>query len=88
MYLNQVGIFARSKNEREARREAEDSDNCPSKQVVVPEEEEVGEPAVTGVDAFLRLFPEVNLPTYRVILKADVGGSLEALREILGTDYQ
>ena len=46
------GIFARSKNEREARREAEESEQLSKQAVVVPEEEEEGgEPAVTGVDA-------------------------------------
>jgi len=78
------GIFARSKNEREARREAEESEQL-SKQVVVvvPEEEEGGEPAVTGVDALFAAISRSKSAAYRVILKADVGGSLEALRETL-----
>ena len=55
-----------------------------SKQVVVvPEEEEGGEPAVTGVDALFAAISRSKSAAYRVILKADVGGSLEALRETL-----
>ena len=78
------GIFARSKNEREARREAEESEQLSKQAVVVPEEEEEGgEPAVTGVDALFAAISRSKSAAYRVILKADVGGSLEALRETL-----
>jgi len=78
------GIFARSKNEREARREAEESEQLSKQVVVVPEEEEEGgEPAVTGVDALFAAISRSKSAAYRVILKADVGGSLEALRETL-----
>ena len=77
------GIFARSKNEREARREAEESEQLSKQVVVVPEEEEGGEPAVTGVDALFAAISRSKSAAYRVILKADVGGSLEALRETL-----
>ena len=51
--------------------------------MVVPEEEEGGEPAVTGVDALFAAISRSKSAAYRVILKADVGGSLEALRETL-----
>ena len=77
------GIFARSKNEREARREAEESEQLSKQVVVVPEEEEGGEPVVTGVDALFAAISRSKSAAYRVILKADVGGSLEALRETL-----
>ena len=77
------GIFARSKNEREARREAEESEQLSKQVVVAPEEEEGGEPAVTGVDALFAAISRSKSAAYRVILKADVGGSLEALRETL-----
>ena len=77
------GIFTRSKNEREARREAEESEQLSKQVVVVPEEEENGEPAVTGVDALFAAISRSKSAAYRVILKADVGGSLEALRETL-----
>ena len=77
------GIFARSKNEREARREAEESEQLSKQVVVVPEEEEGSEPAVTGVDALFAAISRSKSAAYRVILKADVGGSLEALRETL-----
>ena len=77
------GIFACSKNEREARREAEESEQLSKQVVVVPEEEEGGEPALTGVDALFAAISRSKSAAYRVILKADVGGSLEALRETL-----
>ncbi|MGY8712387.1 MAG: translation initiation factor IF-2 [Verrucomicrobiia bacterium] len=76
------GIFACSKNEREARREAEDFEQLSN--VVVPEPEEEGEKSETsGVEALFAAISRSKSAAYRVILKADVGGSLEALRETL-----
>ena len=76
------GIFACSKNEREARREAEDFEQLSN--VVVPEPEEEGEKTETsGVEALFAAISRSKSAAYRVILKADVGGSLEALRETL-----
>ena len=77
------GVFARSKNEREARREAEDFEQLSKQVVPIPEAEEGGEPVATGVDALFAAISRSKSAAYRVILKADVGGSLEALRETL-----
>ena len=77
------GVFARSKNEREARREAEEFEQLSKLVVPVPEAEGEGEPVVTGVDALFAAISRSKSAAYRVILKADVGGSLEALRETL-----
>jgi len=75
-------IFKKAKNEREARRKSEDF-VLPDKQVAsVPEEdddESGGEDEVSGVDALFAAISKSKKTTYRVILKADVRGSLEAL---------
>jgi translation initiation factor IF-2 len=76
------GIFACSKNEREARKEAEDFEQLSN--VVVPEPEEEGEKSETsGVEALFAAISRSKSAAYRVIIKADVGGSVEALRETL-----
>ena len=79
------GIFACSKNEREARREAEDFEQLSKKVVIEPEVEGEGESEseTSGVDALFAAISRSKSAAYRVILKADVGGSLEALRESL-----
>ena len=76
------GVFSRSKNEREARREAEEFDLL-SKQVeeVPVETEDTAESdEKSGVDALFAAISRSKTTTYRVILKADVQGSLEALK--------
>jgi translation initiation factor IF-2 len=85
------GVFSRSKNEREARREAEEFDFL-SKQVeeVPVEKEDTGESdEKTGVDALFAAISRSKTTTYRVILRADVQGSLEALKgslEVITSD--
>ena len=81
------GIFVQSKNERQARREAEDNDQL-SKQVpvVTPEVGAEGEDTgaeASGVEALFAAISKSKTTTYRIILRADVGGSAEALRESL-----
>ena len=76
------GVFSRSKNEREARRDAEEFDLL-SKQVeeVPVESEDTGESdEKSGVDALFAAISRSKSTTYRVIIKADVQGSLEALK--------
>ena len=77
------GIFACSKNEREARREAEDFEQISKEVVIEPEVEGESESETSGVDALFAAISRSKSAAYRVILKADVGGSLEALRESL-----
>jgi translation initiation factor IF-2 len=75
-------IFSRSKNEREARRNAEDFEQIvkeDSSEVIEDQDEE----APSGVDALFAAISRSKTTTYRVILRADVRGSLEALRESL-----
>jgi translation initiation factor IF-2 len=74
-------VFSRSKNEREARREAEDFELVNKEEPTEPVEGEEEEPS--GVDALFAAISESKSTTYRVILRADVRGSLEALRESL-----
>jgi len=81
------GIFVQSKNERQARREAEDQEQL-SKQVpvVTSEVEGEGEDAgaeASGVEALFAAISRSKTTAYRIILRADVGGSAEALRESL-----
>jgi len=73
--------FSCSKNEREARKIAEDFEQEVKEDpdVIVGE----GEDAPSGVDALFAAISRSKTTTYRVILRADVGGSLEALRESL-----
>lgn len=75
-------IFKGAKNERAARKESEEFQLI-DKQVVAlppPEEKEEG---VTGVDALFAAISKSKKTACRVILKADVRGSLEALEESL-----
>jgi translation initiation factor IF-2 len=72
-------VFKKAKNEREARRESEEF-ALSDKQVVEPVEEETeSEGEVSGVDVLFAAISKSKRTTYRVILKADVRGSLEAL---------
>lgn len=72
-------VFKKAKNEREARRVSEEF-ALSDKQVVVPVEEETeGGDEVSGVDVLFAAISKSKKTTYRVILKADVRGSLEAL---------
>lgn len=70
-------IFKRSKNEREARREVDDYLQI-NKQI---DTEPLGESETesTGVDALFAAISKSKATSYKVILKADVRGSLEAL---------
>jgi len=74
-------VFSRSKNEREARREAEDFELLNKEEPTEPVEGEEEEPS--GVDALFAAISRSKSTTYRVILRADVRGSLEALCESL-----
>ncbi len=72
------GVFTRCKNEREARREAEDFQQL-DKQVNVSSDGEESEES-SGVEALFAAISKSKSTTYKVILKADVVGSLEALK--------
>jgi len=75
-------IFKKAKNEREARRESEESVLLDKQVASVPAEdddESKEEGEVSGVDALFAAISKSKKTTYRVILKADVRGSLEAL---------
>ena len=76
------GVFSRSKNEREARRDAEEFDLLSKQEEEVPvETEDSGESeGKSGVDALFAAISRSKSTTYRVIIKADVQGSLEALK--------
>ena len=74
-------IFTRTKNEREARREAEDYDQLNKEVTAVVEED--SEEGSTGVEALFAAISRSKTTSYRVILRADVRGSLEALKESL-----
>lgn len=76
------GVFKKAKNERVARREAEELALKTKPVATEPEEEEAEEAEggeVSGVDALFEAISKSKKTTYRVILKADVRGSLEAL---------
>ena len=75
------GIFKKAKNERAARREAEELalEAKPVATASEPEGEEADGEEVSGVDALFAAISKSKKTTYRVILKADVRGSLEAL---------
>jgi len=75
-------IFKRAKNERAARKDAEEFQLTEKQVVALPTEET--EEAVSGVDALFAAISKSKKTAYRVILKADVRGSLEALEESLG----
>ncbi len=74
-------IFTRTKNEREARREAEDFDQLNKEVTAVADEETDQENS--GVEALFAAISRSKTTSYRVILRADVRGSLEALQESL-----
>jgi translation initiation factor IF-2 len=76
-------VFKKAKNEREARRESEEFVLLDKQVAPVPEEDEEGEDEISGVDALFAAISKSKKTTYRVILKADVRGSLEALEESL-----
>ena len=80
-------IFTRTKNEREARREAEEFAQLGKEVASIPEDEEGDENS--GVDALFAAISRSKSTAYRVILKADVVGSLEALKgslEMIASD--
>lgn len=75
------GIFSRSKNERAARKEAEEYElliKQAEQAASVVEENEDDENS--GVNALFAAISRSKTTTYRVILRADVQGSLEALK--------
>jgi translation initiation factor IF-2 len=76
-------VFKKAKNEREARRESEEFVLLDKQVAPVPEEDDEGEDEISGVDALFAAISKSKKTTYRVILKADVRGSLEALEESL-----
>jgi translation initiation factor IF-2 len=73
--------FKGAKNERAARKESEEFQLSEKQVVALPTEEK--EEGVTGVDALFAAISKSKKTSYRVILKADVRGSLEALEESL-----
>ena len=72
-------VFKRCKNEREARREVDDYLQL-SKAVESVPEDGSDEEGSSGVDALFAAISKSKATTYKVILKADVRGSLEALQ--------
>lgn len=75
------GIFSRSKNERAARKEAEEYELLSKQAEQVPSvSEENEEDENSGVNALFAAISRSKTTTYRVILRADVQGSLEALK--------
>ena len=73
--------FTRTKNEREARREAEDFEQLNKEVTAVATEE--ADQENSGVEALFAAISRSKTTSYRVILRADVRGSLEALQESL-----
>ena len=72
--------YKKFKNEREARREAENFDNQGKvPKHITSDEESSGTEESSGVDALFAAISKSKATTYKVILKADVRGSLEAL---------
>ena len=71
-------IFKRCKNEREARREVDQYLQLEQEAEAVPAVDEPDESS--GVDALFAAISKSKATTYKVILKADVRGSLEALQ--------
>ena len=72
--------YKKFKNEREARREAEDFYNQGKvPKHITSDEESSGTEESSGVDALFAAISKSKATTYKVILKADVRGSLEAL---------
>jgi translation initiation factor IF-2 len=73
-------VFRRCKNEREARREVDDFIQVSKKVESVPEEVDEEASESSGVEALFAAISKSKATTYKVILKADVRGSLEALQ--------
>ena len=71
-------IFRRCKNEREARREVDEY--LQDSKVVESVPSEADEQESSGVDALFAAISKSKATSYKVILKADVRGSLEALQ--------
>jgi translation initiation factor IF-2 len=77
------------KNEREARRNAEEAEDLEKKLTAVPEDtqlvedESEDESGSAAVDALFAAISKSKSTIYRLILKADVRGSVEALRDSL-----
>jgi len=71
-------IFRRCKNEREARREVDEY--LQDSKVVESVPTEADEQESSGVDALFAAISKSKATSYKVILKADVRGSLEALQ--------
>ncbi len=77
------------KNEREARRNAEEAEDLEKKLTAVPEDAELVEDesedksGSAAVDALFAAISKSKSTIYRLILKADVRGSVEALRDSL-----
>ncbi|HAE11739.1 MAG TPA: translation initiation factor IF-2, partial [Opitutae bacterium] len=72
-------VFKGSKNERQAKREAEEFALGGKEPEAASEEPAEAEAEVSGVDALFAAISKSKKTTYRVVLKADVRGSLEAL---------
>ena len=80
-------IFRRCKNEREARREVDEY--LLDSKVVESVSTDAVEQESSGVDALFAAISKSKATSYKVILKADVRGSLEALQgslELIETD--
>jgi translation initiation factor IF-2 len=77
------------KNEREARRNAEEAEDLEKKLNAVPEDTQLvedesdDESGSAAVDALFAAISKSKSTIYRLILKADVRGSVEALRDSL-----
>ena len=72
-------VFNRSKNERDARRAVEEYVQL-GKEVEAAVPEEVGDVESSGVDALFAAISKSKAINYKIIRKADVRGSLEALQ--------
>ena len=72
--------YKKFKNEREARREAEEFENLNKFTPPPAEETAADSDESSGVDALFAAISKSKATTYKVILKADVRGSLEALK--------
>ena len=78
LFKNYWSSFKKYKSERDARKEAENVDH--QNKVTTSTEADSGEGSESsGIDALFAAISKSKATTYRVILKADVRGSLEAL---------
>lgn len=79
------GIFRKVKNDREARNLADDAvRDAKSKLVSVPDAADGDEEEpLSGVDALFAAIAKTKANSYKVILRADVRGSVEALKSSL-----